>query len=214
IAALLAIHAARPDWRHELAWRSWPRQAWHALAVLALALALGVTVDRLELFGRIARPDLWPGPQPPALPGYDAVVPFYDLVWTPFLGAVIAGGVLAGLSLVFRNMLHGTPARVAVGLLAAFALGPDHVNNVGEAVVPTLFEILALGVALLVITRASRGNLPAYLAILPLAMGGQAALVVATQPGPGMAREGWLALAVLALPAMLLVIAGLRNRRT
>ena len=212
IAALLALTAARPGWRDELRWSAWPKQAGHGLAVAALALALGVTVDRLELMGRLMRPDLWPGPQPPGLPGFDAIVPFFDLIWTPVLGSVIAGGTLAGLALVFRNSLARTGPRVAVALLAAFALGPDHVNNVGEAVVPTIFEILALGVAVLVLMMAARGNLLAYLAILPLALGGQDALFVAGQPGPGMALSGWLALGFLALPSMLLVIAILRRR--
>jgi len=212
IAALVALTAARPGWRDELRWSAWPKQAGHGLAVAALALALGVTVDRLELMGRLMRPDFWPGPQPPGLPGFDAIVPFFDLIWTPVLGSIIAGGTLAGLALVFRNTLTRTGPRVAVALLAACALGPDHVNNVGEAVVPTMFEILALGVAILVASMAARGNLLAYLAILPLALGGQDALFVAGQPGPGMALSGWLALGLLALPSMLLVFAILRRR--
>ena len=212
IAALVALNAARPGWRDELRWGAWPKQAAHGLAVAALALALGVTVDRLELVGRLMRPDLWPGPRPPTLPGHDAMFPFYDLLWTPVLGSILTGGLLAGLALVFRNSLAGTGARVAVAALTAFALGPDHVNNVGEAVVPTIFEILALGVAALVVTKAARGNLLAYLAILPLALGGQDALMVAMPPGSGTAWHGWLALGILALPLMLLVVAGLRRR--
>lgn len=212
IVALVALNATRPAWREELSWSAWPKQAAHALVVVALGLALGVAVDRFELLARLARPELWPGPEPPILPGFDAIWPIYDLIWKPVFGSIIAGGILAGLALVFRNSLSRTGPRVAVAMLAAFALGPDHVNNLGEAVVPTIFEILALGLAIVVATKVACGNLLAYLAFLPLALGGQDALFVAGQAGTGMALQGWIAMAVLSLPTILLLVASLRRR--
>lgn len=211
VMAIAAIQAARPRWLAEIRPAHWPAQASHAIVVAVMALALGAFVDRLELLGRITRPELFGGPTPPTPAGYRALVPGLELVWTVITGAVMAGGLIAGLSLVLRNALARPAARIGLALLTAFALGPDHVRSVAEAVFPTLFEALALTVALLVAFRAARGNVLAYLAILPLALGGQKALALIAQPDAGMALQGWIAFVILSLPVAGLIAAAFRR---
>lgn len=212
LVALLVLTAAHPSWRRDLAAAAWPPRAAHALAVVALALAFGVVVDRLELLGRMAWPELWPGPSPPELPAQGSAVPFFSLVWTSYFGALLAGGFLAGMSLVFKGPLAGAAPRAGLALLAGIALCPDNAAGPAEAIVPTLFEAAALLLALIVAFRVAGNNLLAYLAVLPLVLGGQTALSVATQPEVGLRFQGGMAFALLLLPLIALAVAALRDR--
>jgi hypothetical protein len=207
LGTLLVLEASRPGWRDELHPRAWPAQAAHAIVVVILALSLGVWVDRLELLARIQWPHLFGGPTPPGLPGYDTLLPFLDVVWTAVTGSFLIAALIAGVAILLRGPLQSTGRRWAAGLLVAVALGPDHVHSAAEAIVPTLFEVLALAAAIVVAVKAVRGNVLAYLVVLPLALGGQAALVLARQPQGHATIQGLAALVFLALPLMAVVAA-------
>lgn len=211
--ALLVLQAARPEWRAELAPRAWPAQARHALVVALLGLSLGVLVDRFELLARLKWPALFSGILPPELPGHLSIVPFYDVVWAAVIGTFIVGMLLAGLSLVLRRSLRLARARWGAVLLICVALTPSHVHSLAEALVPTFFAILALAAAAILALRAARGNLLAYLAVLPLVLGGHKALELIQQPEPGARLNGIIAMVLLAAPLLGLVVAAWRGGR-
>lgn len=209
--ALAALAAARPDWREALPPRAWRASARAALATALLALAWGVIVDRLELLARITWPALFPGPLPPVLPGYGAIYPFFDVVWTALTGSALVGGLVSLLWLLSRGPFRSRPARVVALLLVAVALGPDRALNAAEAVVPTFYEVLALVTAIFLARRLARGTLGAYVAVLPLALGGQTALWLARQPEPQVRLGGIVAFLLLGVPLAILAVQGARR---
>lgn len=216
----LALGAARSDWRTALPPAGWRPVARPALAVALTGLALGIVVDRLELLGRLRWPELFPGPTPPTLPGYGAIYPFFDVAASAAIGTIFVGGVIAVGFVLTRTLVRRRRWRAVLLVLVAVALGPDRARTVGEAVVPTLFEVLALVTAILLARRAARGLVPAYVALLPLALGGQSALRLVAQPALQARLSGIVAFTLLAVPLIILTAQALagpgdaRNHRT
>jgi hypothetical protein len=78
--------------------------------------------------------------------------------------------------------------------------------------VPTLFEVLALGLAFGVALKLGRGNILMYAAVLPLAWGGQQALFLLQQPLTEARVHGGAALLILSLPLIALIATALFPR--
>jgi hypothetical protein len=123
----------------------------------------------------------------------------------------LLGGLVALLWLLSRGPFRARAARVVALVLVAVALGPDRALNAAEAVVPTFFEVLALVTAIFLARRLARGTLGAYLAVLPLALGGQTALWLARQPEPQIRLGGIVAFLLLGVPLAILAVQGARR---
>ncbi len=212
LGILIVIQVARPAWLAEIRPGALRFRAGHAVTVAITALALGVWADRLELLGRIRWPHLFPGPTPPVLPSFDAAIPFFDLVWSAVTASLLTGFVLAGMDLLLRGPLRSHARRWLLALFISIALGPDHAHSAAEAIVPTLFEVLALGLAFAVAVKGARGNILVYIAVLPLAWGGQQALFLMQEPLNEARVHGAAALLVLCLPLLVLIGSALFRR--